>query len=59
MDPMQFVWATLGATFSAACLGLYARLTAAARSFDVDLATLAAVGASLGAITASNPHWMW
>lgn len=59
MDSMPFVWATLGATFSAACLGLYARLSAAARSFDRDLATLAVVGASLGALTASKPHWMW
>lgn len=59
MDWVPFAWVTLGATFSAACLGLYARLSAAVRSFDQDLAILAAIGASLGAVTASSPHWMW
>ncbi|MGJ7543356.1 hypothetical protein [Variovorax sp. LT1R16] len=59
MDWVPLAWATLGATFSASCFGLYARLSAAASSFDRDLMVLAAVGASLGMLTVCKPHWMW
>lgn len=59
MDWVLLAWVALGATFSASCLGLYARLSAAARAFDRDLMLLAAVGASLGVLTASRPQWMW
>jgi len=56
MDWVPLAWAALGATFSASCFGLYARLSAA---FDRDLLLLAAAGVSLGMLTASRPQWMW
>lgn len=59
MDGVPVLWAMLGAAFSAGCFGLYARLSAAARSFDQDLVFLAAIGVSLGMLTAARPHWMW
>lgn len=53
------MWAAVGAAFSAACFGLYARFSALAGSFDRDLVVLAAAGAWLGVLTALRPHWMW